>query len=82
METISVSQLPGGNSIILSHPRVNTGIIKVLSIEGKCLTTGSLQAGSTSTSINTSVLSNGTYLLVYQTSSDGQLIKFSKPEIQ
>ena len=82
MEKISLSQNPESNNIILFHPAVNNGMIKVLSIEGKCLATDSLQAGSTSTSINTGILSNGTYLLVYQTPSDGQLIKFSKPKIQ
>ncbi|MFC5282056.1 T9SS type A sorting domain-containing protein [Pedobacter alpinus] len=76
--SLSVFPNPTDGVLNIAHALATKGSVKVLSLEGKNLVTQAVTEGSTSTSLDISNLSTGTYLVVYDSAGQQSTLKFIK----
>lgn len=81
IEGISLSLRPNpvSNELIVNHDNAkNTGVLKIVGLDGRSLIKANASAGTASTTINVAALASGTYLLVYEANGQSQSHKFIK----
>ncbi len=79
LQKISIYPNPVSDKLIVSHPVANANTsVKVLSPNGKAISSGLLKSGATITNIDVSWLANGMYILVIENNGQKLELKFVK----
>ena len=78
MQSITAYPNPARDKLVITHPRSRANSsFSVLKLDGRVVAKTSIPANITSSSIDVSALSAGTYLLIMESAGEKYVIKFS-----